>query len=172
MARIGNIITASDRHSIKVIDRCSLFELNMLIQFCYDWHYMNPYTFVFHRDGAKTSPQNTTRLSAIGLRVGDTFQFKYDVRGDKWLHTLTVEHIEPYAGKEDDYEPECIAGSGPDPGEGAGGNAWVRRNLPYILKNKKKYHPFCQAEINDSFHFWWTVECLWWIENGSIRYDE
>ena len=29
-----------------------------------------------------------------------------------------------------------------------------------------------KAAVNDSFHFWWTVERLWWIENGTIRYDE
>ena len=164
--------------TFKVIDRCSLFELNMLIQFCYDWHDMNPYIFEFKEEefsivnSQLPIDQKTTRLSAIGLRVGDTFQFKYDMPGDKWLHTLTVEHIEPYAGKEDDYEPECISGSGPDPGEGAGGNAWVRRNLPYILRNKKKYHPFRKDLVNDSFHLWWTVERHWWIENGTIRYDE
>lgn len=121
--------------TMKVIDRCSLFELNMLIQFLYNWNEMNPYSFVFYHDGQKISPLKTTRLSAFGLQEGDTFQFKYDTFGDKWVHTLTVEKVEPYTGKEADYEPECIAGNGPDPGEGAGGNAWVRRNLPYMLKN-------------------------------------
>jgi len=158
--------------TMKVIDRCSMFELNMLIQFCYDWNEMNPYSFVFHRDGQKVSPLKSTRLSAFGLQEGDTFQFNYDAFGDKWVHTLTVEKVEPYTGKEKDYEPECIAGNGPDPGEGAGGNAWVHRNLPYMLKNKRKYSPFSKAEINDSFHFWWSIERLWWIENGIIRYDD
>ena len=158
--------------TFKVIDRCSLFELNMLIQFCYDWHDMNPYSFVFYRDGQKISPLKTTRLSAFALQEGDTFLFKYDVFGDKWIHTLTVQKVESYTGKEEDYEPQCIAGSGPDPGEGAGGNAWVRRNLPYIQKKKKKYHPFSKAEVNDSFHFWWSMERLWWIEDGIIKYDE
>lgn len=158
--------------TFKVIDRCSFFELNMLIQFCYDWHNMNPYGFVFYRDGQKISPLKTTRLLAFALQEGDTFLFKYDVFGDKWIHTLTVQKVESYTGKEEEYEPLCIAGNGPDPGEGAGGNAWVRRNLPYILKNKKKYYPFSKAAVNDSFHFWWSMERLWWIEDGIIKYDE
>ena len=158
--------------TMKVIDRCSMFELNMLIQFLYNWNEMSPYSFVFHRDGQKISPLKTTRLSAFGLLEGDTFQFNYDLFGDKWVHTLTVEKVGPYTGKEKDYEPECIAGNGPDPGEGAGGNAWVRRNLPHMLKNKRKYSPFSKAEINDTIHFWWSMERLWWIENGTIKYDD
>lgn len=158
--------------TFKVIDRCSIFELNMLIQFCYNWNEMNPFNFVFHHDGQKISPLSTMRLSAFSLKEGDTFQFEYDTFGDKWLHTLTVQKVEPFTGKEDEYEPLCIAGNGPDPGEGAGGNAWVRRNLPYMLRNKKKYYPFSKAEINDSFHFWWSMERLWWIEDGTIKYDD
>lgn len=157
--------------TFKVIDRCSLFELNMLIQFCYDWHDMNPYIFEFKGKGFSLD-QSTTRLSALDLKEGNTFQFNYDIFGDKWVHTLTVENVEPYTDKEEDYEPLCIAGNGPDPGEGAGGNAWVHCNLPNMLKNKNKYYPFSKAEINDSFHFWWPVERLWWIENGTIKYDD
>ena len=158
--------------TFKVIDRCSFFELNMLIQFCYNWNEMNPYSFMFRRNGNNVSPMPTTRLSAFGLKEGDTFQFHYDILGDKWVHTLTVQKSEPYKGNEEDYEPRCIAGNGPDPGEHAGGNAWVRRNLPYVQKNKKKYYPFSKAEINDSFHFWWTTERHWWIESGRIKYDD
>lgn len=29
-----------------------------------------------------------------------------------------------------------------------------------------------KALVNDSFHFWWTVERHWWTGEGTIRYDE
>lgn len=132
--------------------------------------------YVIFHSGVKFSPHYLRRLKRecncqTVLYLPDTLA-GLNIARNKEERERYRRHYEPYTGKEDDYEPECVAGSGPDPGEGAGGNAWVRRNLPYILKNKKKYHPFCQAEINDSFHFWWTVERLWWIENGTIRYDE
>lgn len=158
--------------TIKVIDRCSMFELNMLIQFCFNWNEMHPHAFKMSRNGSWEIITPRTRLSHLCLDEGEQLHFLYDTKGDKWEHTLTVIDIEDYDGKEEDYEPECIAGNGPDPGEGAGGNAWVRRNLPYVMKNKKKYEPFSKAIINDSFHFWWTVERLWWIENGTIKYDD
>ena len=158
--------------TMKVIDRCSMFELNMLIQFCFNWNEMYPHAFKMERDGKWEILTPRTRLSSIFLEEGEQFHFLYDRDGDKWEHTLTVESIEDYNGKESDYEPKCIAGFGPDPGERAGGNAWVRRNLPYIMKNKKKYYPFSKSEINDSFYFWWKEERLWWIEDGTIKYDD
>ena len=157
---------------MKVIDRCSMFELNMLIQFCFNWNEMYPHAFKMKRDGKWEILTPRTRLSSIFLEEGEQLHFLYDRDGDKWEHTLIVESIEDYNGKESDYEPKCIAGFGPDPGERAGGNAWVRRNLPYIMKNKKKYYPFSKSEINDSFHFWWKEERLWWIEDGTIKYDD
>lgn len=155
--------------TFKVIDRCSLFELNMLIQFCYDWNEMNPFNF--------TPPGGynltiTRRLSSLGLEEGSTLIFNYDVFRDNWKHVITVEKVEPYTGKEDDYEPVCMSGYGPDPGEGAGGNAWVKRNYSYMVKNKRKYSPFSKSVINDSFHFWWTAERHWWIEDGTIKYSD
>ena len=158
--------------TMKVIDRCSMFELNMLIQFCFNWNEMYPHAFKMKRDGKWEILTPRTRLSSIFLEEGEQLHFLYDRDGDKWEHTLIVESIEDYNGKESDYEPKCIAGFGPDPGERAGGNAWVRRNLPYIMKNKKKYYPFSKSEINDSFHFWWKEERLWWIEDGTIKYDD
>ena len=158
--------------TFKVIDRCSMFELNMLIQFCFNWNEMHPHAFKMERDGHWEILTPHTRLSKLLLDEGEQLHFLYDTKGDKWEHTLTVEAIDDYDGKEDDYEPKCIAGFGPDPGEGAGGNAWVRRNLPYIMKNKKKYYTFSKAEINDSFHFWWLEERHWWIEDGIIKYDD
>ena len=158
--------------TFKVIDRCSMFELNMLIQFCFNWNEMHPHAFKMERDGHWEILTPHTRLSKLLLDEGEQLHFLYDTKGNKWEHTLTVEAIDDYDGKEDDYEPMCIAGFGPDPGEGAGGNAWVRRNLPYVMKNKKKYYPFSKAEINDSFHFWWLEERHWWIEDGIIKYDD
>jgi len=157
--------------TMRVIDRCSLFELNMLIQFLYNWNEMNLFSFVFDRDGEQLSPNKTVRLSALTLKEGDTFQFKYDRFGDNWMHTITVQRVTPYEGKEEDYEPVCIAGYGPDPGEGAGGNTWVKRNYPNMVKNKRKYYPFDREEINDTIHFWWTMERLWWIDSGRIKYE-
>ena len=158
--------------TFKVIDRCSMFELNMLIQFCFNWNEMHPHAFKMERNGHWEILTPHTRLSKLLLDEGEQLHFLYDTKGNKWEHTLTVEAIDDYDGKEDDYEPKCIAGFGPDPGEGAGGNAWVRRNLPYVMKNKKKYYPFSKAEINDSFHFWWLEERHWWIEDGIIKYDD
>ena len=155
--------------TFKVIDRCSLFELNMLIQFCYDWNEMKPFNF--------TPPGGynltiTRRLSSFGLEEGATLIFNYDVFQDNWKHVITIEKVEPYTGKEDDYEPVCVAGYGPDPGEGAGGNAWVKRNFAHMVKNKRKYSPFSKSIINDSFHFWWTAERHWWIQDGTIKYSD
>ena len=133
---------------------------------------MHPHAFKMERDGHWEILTPHTRLSKLLLDEGEQLHFLYDTKGNKWEHTLTVEAIDDYDGKEDDYEPKCIAGFGPDPGEGAGGNAWVRRNLPYVMKNKKKYYPFSKAEINDSFHFWWLEERHWWIEDGIIKYDD
>ena len=158
--------------TLKVIDRCSMFELNMLIQFLFNWNEMHPHAFKYQYEGTWQIISPRTRLSELFLEEGEEIHFLYDSEGDKWEHTLTVLAIDDYDGKEADYEPRCIAGSGPDPGERAGGNAWLRRNLPYVMKNKKKYFPFNKSEINDTIHFWWTVERQIWIEKGIIKYDD
>lgn len=159
--------------TFKVIDRCSLFELNMLIQFCFDWHDMRPHAFKYQSmDGEWMVMSPTTRLSDLMLDEGEKLYYLYDSKGDKWEHTLTVEAVDDYEGNEDDYEPRCITGSGPDPGERSGGNAWAHRNFPYIVKNKKKYSPFSISIINDSFHLWWTIERKIWIQQGIIKYDD
>ena len=159
--------------TFKVIDRCSLFELNMLIQFCFDWHDMRPHAFKYQSlDGEWMVMSPTTRLSDLMLDEGEKLYYLYDSKGDKWEHTLTVEAVDDYEGNEDDYEPRCISGSGPDPGERSGGNAWAHRNFPYIVKNKKKYSPFSISIINDSFHLWWTIERKIWIQQGIIKYAD
>ena len=59
----------------------------------------------------------TRRLSSFGLEEGATLIFNYDVFQDNWKHVITIEKVEPYTSTEDDYEPVCVAGYGPDPGE-------------------------------------------------------
>lgn len=157
--------------TMKVIDRCSLFELNMLIQFLYNWYKMYPHAFKYQTSMGWMNVQPGTRLSSMSLNEGDKFQYRYDTEQDKWDHTITVLSVDEYKGEEDDYEPKCIAGYGPDPGERSGGNAYVSRNISSIIK-KAKYNKYNADEINDSFHYWWTFERLTWIEKGIIKYDD
>ena len=103
----------------------TLHELHRTIQMLFQWYDYHLYRFEVGQRGfeapdeeAEGEDSTRVRLSQLGLRAGDTFEYTYDF-GDDWRHRIEVEGLETVS--EQAWLPWVLDGARRGPPEDCGG---------------------------------------------------
>ena len=111
--------------SVLVKASTTLHELHRTIQMLFQWFDYHLYRFEIGERGfeapdeeAEGEDSTRVRLSQLGLRAGDTFEYTYDF-GDDWRHLIEVEGLETVS--EEVWLPWVLDGARRGPPEDCGG---------------------------------------------------
>ena len=111
--------------SVLVEASITLHELHRTIQMLFQWYDYHLYRFEVGQRGFEASDEEAegedstrVRLSQLGLRAGDTFEYTYDF-GDDWRHLIEVEGLETVS--EQAWLPWVLDGARRGPPEDCGG---------------------------------------------------
>jgi hypothetical protein len=137
----------------------TLAELHHVIQDAMGWYDCHLHQFEMrgvyyaHPEHQLDESRDESRITLVGLKAGDRFEYWYDF-GDDWYHDILVESVER-ADPALSY-PRCVTGRRACPPEDCGG-PWGFRELVQALADEK--HPGHEMARN------------WMQEIGEVAYD-